>query len=207
MKKVIVYLLVFFCCRNGWGQTQEIQQLVMDIEKLAQLKAMYQSMVNGYNTLIKGYGDVINLSKGNFDLHKTYLDGLMAVNPLVKKYGKIKSITASQLLIAKEYSDAYRRFYASGLFSATELLAMKAGGNMILDESVKALDELLVIVTPGALRMNDAERIAAIDQLDEEMNAHLKALRQMFTDSQQLLLLRLQNQRDVKQMKILTRKK
>jgi hypothetical protein len=201
--KSILILLSFFHSYMGYAQAQELQQLAYDIEKLAQLKSMYKSMVSGYNTLSKGYGEVINVSKGNFDLHKNYLDGLLLVNAPVKKYSKIRSIADNQALIVKEYNDAYRKYYASGLFLNTELLEMKANGKRIIDESSKALDELLLVVTPGSLRMNDEERIAAIDRIDVQVNNYLKAMRVMNAENQQLLLLRKQKQSDVKGMKAL----
>lgn len=203
MKKICCLLLLTCSCVMGFSQSQEIQQLVMDIEKLAQLKSMYRSMVKGYNTLTKGYGEVINLAKGNFDLHKTYLDGLMAVNPAVRRYGKINSVAANQSLIVNECNDAYQKFVRSGMFSGAELMEMKSSGKRIVDESGKELDELLLVVTPGSLRMNDEERIRAIDRIDVTMNEHLKAMRLMIADNRQISLLRAQKQRDVKAMKTL----
>ena len=205
-KKIVLSIFIVLCCCVGFGQSQEIQQLVMDIEKLAQLKSMYQSMVKGYTTLANGYGNVIHVAKGNFDLHKTYLDGLMAVNPSVKKYAGINSITANQVLIAKACSDNYQNCYRSGLFSAAELAEIRAKGKTIVAESVSGLDELLAVLTPGAFRMNDEERIEAIDMVGEAMREHLKAIRKMNDDTHQVLLLRAQKQRDVKAMKILNGK-
>ncbi len=203
MKKICC--VVSFVCFwvTGFSQAQELQQLAMDIEKLAQLKSMYQSMVKGYTTLTKGYGDVINVTKGNFDMHKAYLDGLIAVNPSVKKYGKINSIADNQTLIVKEFNTAYTKFISSGMFTNAELLDIKAAAKNIIDESTKGLDELLLVVTPGSLRMNDEERIAAIDRIDLQMDNWLKVMRTMTGDNQQLLLLRSQRQRDVKSMKTL----
>ncbi len=203
MKKMCCLLLWVGSCVSGYSQSQEIQQLVMDIEKLAQLKSMYQSMVNGYNSLAKGYGNVINISKGNFDLHKNYLDGLLEVNAPVKRYGVVEVIATTQDLMQRENAAGYRKCVSSRVFSAAELMERQAQGFKLLNETVKRLSELLLIVTPGKLRMNDEERIAAIDRIDDSMKALLAELRKLNALNEEVIRLRVQRQKDIKAMKSL----
>ncbi|MFX9630904.1 hypothetical protein ABTO69_20345, partial [Acinetobacter baumannii] len=75
MKKIIVLLLM--CCMlfKGKAQSDEVQQLLLNVEKLAQFKKILQNMYDGYKLLHKGYTAVKNISEGNFSLHKTFLDG------------------------------------------------------------------------------------------------------------------------------------
>ena len=47
----------------------------------------------------------------------------------------------------------------------------------LLNGSLRNLDELSMIVTAGSLRMNDAERLAAIDRIDKDMTDRLAFLR------------------------------
>ena len=203
MKKICCLLFLVGSCVSGYSQSQEIQQLVMDIEKLAQLKSMYASMVSGYNTLTKGYNNVINISKGNFDLHKSYLDGLLDVNAPVKKYGAIEVIATTQDLMQRENAAGWQKCVVSKVFTNAELNARQAQGFKLLDESVKRLDELLLVVKPGKLRMNDEERIAAIDRVDVSMKALLAELRKMNIANEEVIRLRLQRQRDIKAIKSL----
>src|ERR1700759_887334 len=84
------------------AQAQEMEQLLLDIEKLTQFKSILSDMKMGYQIYKQGYGTVSNLSKGNFDLHNVYLTGLMAVSPAVRNYGRVADIIAQQASLVSE---------------------------------------------------------------------------------------------------------
>jgi hypothetical protein len=46
----------------------ELQQLLLNIEKLTQLKGILSDMKTGYQIYQQGYGSISQLSKGNFNL-------------------------------------------------------------------------------------------------------------------------------------------
>src|SRR5690606_16647559 len=103
------------------AQAQEIAQLVLNIEKLAQLKQILSDLEKGYRILSGGYNTIKNLSEGNFSLHKVFLDGLMEVSPAVRKYYKVAEIVDYQVRLVKEYKAAQNKFLRSGLYTAEEL--------------------------------------------------------------------------------------
>jgi hypothetical protein len=201
MKKMTVIVLVLFCSVFSFGQSQEIQQLVLDIEKLAQLKAMYSSMLQGYNTLRNGYGEVINIKKADFNLHKTNLDALLLVSSPVKRYSKINSIIANQALLSAEYKEASKQYFSSGLLTQGELTSLQTSAKDCIGRSLKLIDELLLVVTPGSLRMNDEERISAIDRIDKDMYSRLTSIRKLIGDNRQLVILRRQSKMDIEAMR------
>ena len=82
MKKIL--LIVFLSTNICFGQSQEAKQLLLNVEKLAQLKLMLSHMKTGYQILEKGYTSIKNISQGNFNLHRDFLDGLLQVSPAVK---------------------------------------------------------------------------------------------------------------------------
>ena len=84
MKKII--FICCFCILSKFvsAQSQEVQQLLLNVEKLAQFKKILQNMKQGYQVLHKGYTTIRNLSQGNFSLHKTFLDALFEVSPAVR---------------------------------------------------------------------------------------------------------------------------
>ena len=86
MKKLIVIMIMCSMSFQLKAQSDEVQQLLLNIEKLAQFKKILKNMKNGYQIIFKGYTAVKDISQGNFNLHKTFLDGLMQVSPAVKKY-------------------------------------------------------------------------------------------------------------------------
>src|SRR4051812_45387362 len=98
MKKLIVILMI---CTSSkvMAQAAEAQQLLLNMEKLTQFKKILQNMYDGYKILHAGYTTIKDISEGNFSLHKNFLDALMEVSPVVKKYSRIADIINYQLRI------------------------------------------------------------------------------------------------------------
>lgn len=158
------------------AQSTEIQQLILNVTKWNQLKDILENMRKGYDVLTSGYRTVKDLSEGNFNLHKLFLDGLMQVSPTVARYRKIADIIANQKRIISGYKAAYNGFAVSGVFSEQDLIYISKVYDNLLTRSARNLDELLLVITAGQLRMNDAERIAAIDRIDADVKEKLDYL-------------------------------
>lgn len=170
------------------AQSEEAQQLLLNVEKLAQFKKILQNMYDGYKILHKGYTAVKDISEGNFTLHKTFLDGLLEVSPAVKKYKRIKDIVQYHIRISKEYKIAFVRFKEDGQFTSQEIEYIgKVYGNL-LKESLKSLDELWLVITAGGLRMSDDERLQAIDRIYSVVEVQFSFLKE-FTNNTELLAL------------------
>jgi len=118
---LICFMLCAFSFRPVRAQDQDMMQLIMDIEKLTQFKAILSDMQQGYSILTQGYRQVKDLSQGNFSLHSVFLDGLLQVNPEVAKYGRVADIIVDEVSILSEYKKAYRQFQSSGSFNVNEL--------------------------------------------------------------------------------------
>lgn len=170
------------------AQSEEVQQLLLNIEKLAQFKKILQNMCDGYKLLNKGYTAVKNISEGNFNIHKTFLDGLMQVSPAVKKYKRIADIISYQLRIAKEYKLACNMFKEEKQFTIEEIDYLGKVYINLFNESLKSLDELAMVITSGKLRMSDDERLQAIDKIYLSVEEQYTFLKE-FTNNTNLLSL------------------
>lgn len=159
------------------AQAAEITQLVLDIEKLTQLKQILKDMKSGYDIVSKGYGTIKELSKGNFDLHHAFLSGLLVVNPKLRNYSRVADIITAQAEILKEYQSAFHSFKASGRFSAAEIAYLSDVYGNLLDRSLQNLDALTMVLTDSGLRMSDDERLEAIDHIYDDMQDKLVFLR------------------------------
>jgi hypothetical protein len=179
MKKCIVMVWVILFSFSGQvvAQSTEIQQLLLNVEKLAQLKKILSNMKKGYEIVSNGYNAIKDISKGNFNLHEAFLDGLMQVSPTVRKYQKIGEIIIFQTQLVKEYKSAFRRFDASNLFNANEIKYMSNVYTNLFNKSLQNLDELTMVITAGKLRMSDDERLNAIDRIFNDMSDKLVFLR------------------------------
>jgi len=178
MKKLFLILSILGGSLAGRAQSYELQQLILDVEKLGQFKKILSELKTGYEVLTQGYNAVRDISQGNFNLHKGFLDGLLAVSPAVKDYFKVGHIIDQQLRIVREYKTAFARLNASGYYNPDEINYIATVYNKLFDASVKNIEDLGIILTAGTLRMSDAERLQAIDRLDKDMEDKLSFLRQ-----------------------------
>jgi hypothetical protein len=165
MKKWVLIILISAFGSTSFGQSQEVQQLLLNWEKLTQLKTLLDDMYTGYEIIYKGYSTIKDISEGNFTLHKDFLDGLLAVSPVVQKYRRIADITSYQLRIVKGCKTALHQFKQDKHFTPDEIEHLGKVYSNLLNEGIKCLDELAMIITSGKLRMSDDERLQAIDKI------------------------------------------
>jgi hypothetical protein len=156
---------------------QSIEQLTLDYEKLSEYKQILSDMYKAYTVVKQGYENIKSIAEGNFNLHQAFLDGLLAVSPVVQNYVKIANIINNEAELVKEYKAAAGYLNSGGRFSAAELNYFNTLYGNLLTGSVRNLDELAMVITAGTLRMSDAERLAAIDRIDKDMTGKLSFLR------------------------------
>lgn len=201
MKKylfILIAILMVLIPGSSFAQKDEIAQLLLNVEKLAQFKSILKQMKQGYKILDGGYNTVKDISKGNFNLHKTFLDGLMEVSPTVKKYRKVGQIIEGQITLVKEYKSALQHFRSGQQFNAIELEHMERIYSNLLDLSLRNLDELAGVVTAGKMRMSDDERLKAIDHIHADMEDKLLFLRHFNEQTNILSLQRSKAKKDIR---------
>lgn len=191
MKKfLIIIAIVLAFTGETIAQSYEARQLALDIEKLSQLKKILSNMKKGYQVLTKGYNTVKDITEGNFDLHRAFLDALMQVSPTVRKYKKIADILSYQTQLVKEYKSAFSRFKRCRQFNPSEIKYMGSVYDNLFKKSLQNLDELTIVITSGKLRMSDDERINAIDRIYADIGDKLGFLRNFNKENNILALQR-----------------
>lgn len=193
----VALLLMVVMPNKSVAQYQEMQQLLLNIEKLAQFKQILSDMKRGYEILTGGYKVVKDMTQGNFNLHKTFLDALMQVSPTVKNYKRVGDIINYQILLIKESKIAIKRFVNSKSFSDKEITYFEKVYNNLFMESLRNLDELTTVITANKLRMSDDERLEAIDEIYFAMQDKLQFLRNFNASSNILAIQRAKERNDV----------
>lgn len=171
---------------RGVAQSSEAKQLLLNTEKLSQLKNILSDMKKGYEILSKGYGSVKDIAQGNFSLHEVFLDGLLVVSPEVKKYRRVADILRDQKLLVSEYRSALGAFRSADVFNADELEYLGKVYSGLFEASLQNLEDLAMVITSSKLRMNDEDRLAAIDRIFLDTSDKLTFLRS-FNQSATLL--------------------
>jgi hypothetical protein len=183
MKRVALIALLLAGCStapcNAQSTADAIKQLLLDVQKLQDLKSILQEMKKGYEILDKGYTEIRNIAKGRFELHKAFLDGLLAVSPSVRNYHRISAILEAETNLVREYSQGRSQAYAGGLFTGQELGYFERMYSVLYKRSQQSLDELTMVITAGELRMSDAQRLRSIDRVYMEISGLLRAVRQL----------------------------
>lgn len=197
MKRLILSVLVVFNFYGGQAQSAEAQQLLLDWQKLSQLKNILKDMYKGYEIVSNGYETIKNISKGNFSLHQVFLDGLLLVSPAVANYKRIPNIIDDQLSIVKEYKHAFAMYKQDKHFLPDEIIYLGGVYNNLFKQSVSSLNELIMVITADKMRMSDAERISSIDRIYGEMEDKLTFLRYFNNHTTLLAVQRAKEQNDV----------
>jgi len=195
---VLFFALALQCSTGMYAQTQEVAQLLLNYEKLKALEEILDNMYKGYKILDNGYTTVKNVAEGNFKLHQVFLDGLFAVNPVVRNYKRIPYIINYQQQLVQEYKRAFNRFKDDPAFTQQELGYLEAVYEHLFEASLQNLEELTMIVTASKLRMSDDERLQAIDRIYYDIESKLSFLRAFNNSTQLLALNRNKEQHDVK---------
>lgn len=197
----VIALAIMLPARQAHAQSTELQQLLLNIEKLTQFKAILSDMKKGYQIYQQGYGTISNLSKGNFNLHNIYLTGLMAISPAVRNNPRVGHIVTQQNDILREYKRYANIFRQSGNFSKDELNYIGAVYYQLVKQSNINIDNLTGVTTAGQLRMSDDDRLRAIDRIYTESSEQLQFLRFFNRQAMMLSLQRGKDQHDTQTLK------
>jgi hypothetical protein len=190
MKRIGWILVVIFLGINQKprAQSYELARLILDIEKLSQLKNILSDLYKGYEILKTGYTTIKDISEGSFNLHKAFLDGLLAVSPLVQKYERVAEIIDLQSRVVREYKAAESRYRRGNFLNPDELNYIHQVYENLVDKSGKNIENLLSVLTAGKLRMDDAERLRAIDGIYLETKDQFLFLRQFNNSTDGLVI-------------------
>ncbi|NJO00303.1 MAG: hypothetical protein HC880_00300 [Bacteroidia bacterium] len=130
-----------------------------------------------WHSVMKGLQQVANerlkrsaqASEQNLGLQRKWFDALEQISQAVRNYKRIKPIMTRQILIMEMQQQAMQRFSRDENFTLAEIRAIGRGYQILIEESLVIRSELKIILKPRAVKMTDAERIAAINRLDQEM--------------------------------------
>ncbi|HSZ33024.1 MAG TPA: hypothetical protein VK772_06920 [Puia sp.] len=124
------------------------------------------------------------------DLYSDYYKELETVKDIISGYDKIKSLVEMQARIVSQYQAAYALFKKDKHFSVTELDYMANVYSGILDQSLKNLDQALMVVNSLTTSMTDAQRINIINSASSGMQKNYDDLKRFNNQNIQLSLQR-----------------
>lgn len=107
-------------------------------------------------------------------LYEDYFKELQTVKSVISYYRRVKDITEKQVHLVQEYKRALALFKQDKHFTADELAYMENVYKGILDESVKNVDQIVMVINSFQTQMTDAKRLeimnAAADRIDDNLD-------------------------------------
>lgn len=153
------------------------------LEQIAALRIYTGYLKKGYELVSGGLSTIKDITNGEFGLHNAFISGLKKVSPVVKNNTKVAEIIQMQLVTSR----AFNALKADPNLTLSNLAYIAEVRENVWQESLKDLEELLLVVTSGRMEMNDSKRINRLDQLYLSM-VEKSAFAQHFCTEIQLLI-------------------
>jgi hypothetical protein len=135
------------------------------------------------------------------DLYKGYYEELAKVKSIITYYQRIKEITKKQTRLVEEYERAWNLFKRDTHFKESEILYMERVYTGILEESVKNIDQIFLILDSVTTQMSDLKRLEIINKAADQIDANYDDLTLFNRQNILLSLQRAKTQADVNHVK------
>jgi len=122
-------------------------------------------------------GEIADWTGKQKELYSQYYEELWKVKSAIAYYKRLKDLTLRQVDIVNEYKWAWGLLSRDPHFSMEELSAMEMVYVGILDESLKNVDQLLVVITSFKTQMGDAARLELVNTAADAMEGNYQALK------------------------------
>jgi len=125
------------------------------------------------NTLSKiKLGEISKWTQKQKDLYKNYYDELAKVKSIITSYQRIRDITQKQVRLVQDYERAWSLLQQDDHFNVDELDYMQKVYSGILDESMKNIDQIFLVLGSFTTQMSDAKRLEIINSAADKIDAN-----------------------------------
>lgn len=134
-------------------------------------------------------------------LYQKYYDELWKVKTALSAYQRIREIMDKQVRIVEEYKRAWNMVRKDKHFTQAEIDYMYSVYKGILNESVRNLDQILLVINSFRTQMTDAQRLAIITQAGDRIEQNFVDLLEFNMNTYQLSLNRAKTQYEIDRVK------
>lgn len=135
------------------------------------------------------------------ELYKKYYDELWQIKNTLATYQRIREIMSKQVRIVNEYKRAWNLVQRDDHFTEAEIDYMYRVYRGILNESVRNLDQLVLVINSYRTQMTDAQRLAIIMQTGERIKQNFIDLLEFNMDTYQVSLSRARSKSEIERVK------
>jgi len=145
--------------------------------------------------------DISNWVEKQRKLYEDYYNELWQVKQVITDYDKVRDIVRLQSKIVSEYTRAYSLFKQDKHFTVGELDQMFRVYTGILSESLKNVDQVLLVVNSLVTQMDDAGRMEIINKAASGVQKNYSDLQGFNHENVQLSLERGSDANDIETIK------
>jgi hypothetical protein len=131
------------------------------------------------------------------DIYSEYFNELKEVKNAISYFREVTGIIAQQGQLVSEYKQAYRLAQTDKHFSASELGYIYSVYSGIITESVKSLDQIILVLTNFSLQMSDEARLKIIKQASVDIERDTGDLRNFNNQTAQISLQRSKDREEI----------
>lgn len=135
--------------------------------------------------------------------YEQYYDELSKVKSAISGYKRVKDIMEKQVKIVDEYKRAFALFKQDEHFTEKEIGYMFRVYTGIVDESLKNLDQLFLVVGTLGTEMTDGKRLEIINRVAVSIDENLNDLRDFNSQNVRLSIQRSKDEREIDAVKAL----
>ena len=133
--------------------------------------------------------------------YANYFDELWRIKSALANYQRIKDIIEKQLQLVNEYKGAWALFKQDKNFTADEMDYMQEVYNGMMDENIKNLDQLSLVINAFVTQMSDAKRMEIINEVDHNLDENLNDMREFNNQNKMISLQRASEKGDIETVK------
>jgi hypothetical protein len=141
--------------------------------------------------------EISDWSQKQKDLFSSYYQELWQIKTSIAYYSRISEMTQKQVALVNSYNQAWNLLKADKHFTADELTYMSNVYSGILQESVKDLDQILLVINPNKTQMPDAKRMEIINKSADHMDSNYNDIQQFNNQNEILSLQRASDENEV----------
>lgn len=196
MKRLLIIIIVLLFASVGSQQQVQAQDPISEIIKAAVKKVIKavdlkiqrlqnktvwlqnaQKVLENKMSKLK-LTEISNWANKQNKLYADYFDELWKIKNAIGTYHSVKEIIANQIQLAQEYSKAFNLSKRDKNFTPGELDYMQQVYTGILNESLKNIDQIQLVINAFATQMSDAKRLEIIHAAGDNIDQNLADLRQ-----------------------------
>jgi len=134
-------------------------------------------------------------------LYAKYFDELWRVKAALAYYYKVKGIISKQAQLVDEYKAAWALFKQDKNFTIDEVNYMQQVYSGIMEESIKNLDQLFLVINAFATQMSDAKRLEIVNEVDMRLDENIGDLREFNNQNKMISLQRASEKGEIETVK------